>query len=120
MSQRCGAVGCAVAVTAFGIQSAGLCRHAGVGEPLARTRVPLPRDPSQGDVCTEMVALRVPGAASGAELEMGTLSFFPSFMHPLTVKRAGKSNSSTQIRVWGFFPFNAPHFGASFAILGLV
>lgn len=78
--------------------------------------MPLPRVPSQGDACTEVVALRVPGA----ELEMGTLSSFPSFMHPLTVKRAGKSNSSTQIRVWGFFPFNAPRFGASFAIWGLV
>lgn len=78
--------------------------------------MPLPRVSSQGDACTEVVALRVPGG----ELDMGTLSSFPSFMHPLTVKQAGKSNSSTQIRVWAFFPFSAPRFGANFAIWGLV
>jgi len=43
---------------------------AGVGELPARTRVPLPSVPSQGDVCTEMVALHDPGA----ELEVGTFS----------------------------------------------
>lgn len=116
-----------MAIAAFGIQSAGLCRRGGGGGAAGEDAGATALCPPSGDACAAVVALRAPGATSGAELELGTLSFFPSFMYPLTVKRAQNSNSSTQIRVRGFFSFQrAPfwgwfcRFGAGFAILELV
>lgn len=40
----------------------------------------------------------------------GDRDVFPSFMHPL----AGKSNRSTQSRVWGFFSFQCSPFWGQF------
>lgn len=61
-----------------------------LGEPPMRTWAPLPRVPSPGDVCTEVVSLGVPGATSGAELERGTLSFFPLLYAPAYCQKSRK------------------------------
>lgn len=66
MSRGCRAAGCAI-----GHQRSWRSKHEAVGEPPAGTWLLLPCVASQGNACTEIAALSVPGITPGAELERG-------------------------------------------------
>lgn len=98
----------------FGIQSVRLCRRDGLGEPPARRWVPLPRVPSQGEVCSEMGAPVSPEQPPEQSWRWGHC-LSSRLTHPVSEEQ---QNPTVQLRS-GFGAF-FPRFGASFAILGLV